>query len=56
MKNVVIRNAVIKYGGGPLALENVYFVGCTFEIQQSRRSSELAAKLLVMPNTTFFAS
>jgi hypothetical protein len=56
MRNIIISNAVIKYGGGPVILENVYFVGCTFEMQQSRRSSELAAKLLEMPNTTFFAS
>ena len=30
MKNVIVRGADIEYNGGPVVLENVYFVNCTF--------------------------
>jgi hypothetical protein len=30
MKNVVLRNAKVIYEGGPVRLENVYFIKCSF--------------------------
>jgi hypothetical protein len=33
LQNVVIRNARIVYRGGPLTLQNVHFVNCTFDVQ-----------------------
>jgi hypothetical protein len=41
MKNVVVRNAVVKYEGGPLKLENTHFGNCTFQFLQTPGSREL---------------
>lgn len=30
VRNAIVRDATITYHGGPLILENVYFVNCTF--------------------------
>ena len=30
LKNVIVRNSSVSYDGGPVRLENVYFVNCTF--------------------------
>jgi len=52
-KNVVIRNSTIMYAGGPVSLENVYFVKCTFLISQTSKGPELAKAILSMgPATT----
>lgn len=36
MKNVIVRNAKVIYEGGPVKLENVYFVNCSFTLTKSR--------------------
>jgi hypothetical protein len=46
MKNVVVRNAVVKYEGGPLKLENTHFGNCTFQFLQTPGSRELGLQLL----------
>lgn len=47
LKNVVIRNAIVIYRGGPLILENVVFVNCNFDFQQTHPAAvDLAAKIL----------
>ncbi len=40
-RNVVFTNVVIEYGGGPIELENVRFVNCTFRMQYTSRASQL---------------
>jgi hypothetical protein len=32
LRNVVIHDVQVRYDGGPLAMENVYFVNCKFVI------------------------
>jgi hypothetical protein len=36
MKNVIIRNAEVSYSGGPVRLENVAFVNCTFRFTKNK--------------------
>jgi hypothetical protein len=57
LKNIVIRNATVRYGGGPVRLENVYFVNCTFEVPARPVGQSFAETVLSHgPATTFTAS
>jgi hypothetical protein len=53
MKNVIVRNAVIHYAGGPVRLDHVYFVNCTFDIVRQPLGQNLALAILGSPDTTF---
>jgi len=46
IRNAIINGARIVYNGGPLILENVYFVNCTFEMPPTPQSQELANAIL----------
>jgi hypothetical protein len=52
-KNIIIIHSHIIYRGGPLALDNVYFLNCTFEIERQPRGQELAGKILAGTVTNF---
>jgi hypothetical protein len=56
MKNVIFQGVKIIYHGGPLRMNNVFFVNCTFELPQDQRGQNLAFALLQSPTTTFSAS
>lgn len=50
LDNVVFENANIIYHGGPVILQNVRFVNCTFSVRRSPQSEKLleaAAKEVV---------
>jgi hypothetical protein len=53
VRNAVIRDAKITYNGGPLILENVYFVNCTFEIRSTSSSQLFANAILEHVPATF---
>ncbi len=54
MKNVVIRNANVQYLGGPVRLQNVFFINCTFEMKAVGNSQNLALAVLEAdPSTNF---
>jgi hypothetical protein len=53
LKNVIIRNTRVAYRGGPIQLENVYFVNCTFDFAPAPQSQGLATAILSSPETTF---
>lgn len=54
MKNVVIRNAIVLYRGGPVRLQNVFFINCKFEMKTDRNSQNLVLAVLAAdPSTTF---
>lgn len=57
MKNIIFfcsPGGDLGYGGGPLVLENVYFVGCKFTgIQLTPRGRELSNRLLASVPTSF---
>ncbi len=42
LKNVIIQDSQVIYDGGPLVLQNVYFVNCTFKIKRQPKSLEFA--------------
>lgn len=42
LKSIIFQDSHIIYNGGPLVLQNVYFVNCTFEIKQEARGIEFA--------------
>jgi hypothetical protein len=46
LKRVIFKDTHIIYKGGPLTMENVYFINCTFEIQQQRQGQEFAQAVL----------
>jgi len=39
LRNVIFDGVGIEYKGGPIRLENVYFVNCTFDVQQTSKDS-----------------
>ncbi len=57
MKNVIIRNADVEYSGGPVVLENVYFVNCTFvSFRLTPKGVDLGKTLLASASATFTVS
>ncbi|HEY6252177.1 MAG TPA: hypothetical protein VI685_19655 [Candidatus Angelobacter sp.] len=54
LKNVIVKNVHVKYyGTGPVILENVYFVNCTFELPPNPKTRELGDAILASAATTF---
>lgn len=51
LKNVMFSNVEINYAGGPLILENVYFVNCTFRMPIMPHSQGLATTFLASNNS-----
>ncbi|MGA7767982.1 MAG: hypothetical protein WCA27_17375 [Candidatus Sulfotelmatobacter sp.] len=47
LKNVIFNHLKIRYAGGPLIMENVYFVNCTFVDLQPTHSGELFANAVL---------
>lgn len=52
-KNVIFRDSRIRYDGGPVEMENVYFVNCTFEFKHAPNSIRLSKTVLASSATTF---
>jgi hypothetical protein len=50
IKNVVFKDAVIVYRGGPLTLSNVTFINCRFIVPNSQRANELLAAVVQQPS------
>jgi hypothetical protein len=46
LKRVVFRNTHILYRGGALAMDNVYFVNCTFDVIQKSQGQNFARAIL----------
>ena len=51
-KKTVFVGAEIGYDGGPVILEEVYFVNCTFRVSRSLRGSKLLMAVINKPPTT----
>ncbi len=56
MKSVIFQDSHIKYGGGPLTMNNVYFVNCTFEMPSGTNQQRLAAAILAPSVVTHFST
>lgn len=55
-KNGTFNNSVVEYDGGPMVLENVKFVNCTFIMKYSVRSDKFDNVLLAQnPITSTFS-
>ena len=52
IKNVIIRDSHVRYKGGSMELQNVYFENCTFDVSQQTRSQEFAKAIFSSPNTS----
>jgi len=46
LKNVVIRDSLVMYGGGRIRLENIAFINCRFAMLQKPAGVELASAIL----------
>lgn len=55
-KKVVFENAHIIYRGGPVTLDDVYFLNCTFEIENHAKGQEMAKKILANAATSFLST
>ncbi len=55
MKNIVIVNSRVAYSGGPVVLQNVTFVNCTFDLTAQPTGVRLADALLTSSATDFTA-
>jgi hypothetical protein len=54
IKNVIFENMTFSYHGGPIKMENVYFVNCKFNFANDKRSKDLLLAVLRSgPATTF---
>jgi hypothetical protein len=54
LKKIAFRNSHIIYRGGPLVLEKIYFLNCTFEVVPQQSGQDLAyAVLSTDPATSF---
>jgi hypothetical protein len=53
MRHVVIRNTTVQYDGGPLQLEDVTFVNCTFKLIDNQTTRAFASAVLVSAPTMF---
>jgi len=52
IRNMVIKGANVHYGGGPVVLENVYFVDCTFTFDAGLRSREILTSFFSSPDVS----
>ena len=56
MKNVIFKDTEITYEGGPVEMQNVHFVNCTFNVSKRPNGLNFANSVLVSaPATTFRA-
>jgi hypothetical protein len=53
MKNVIVRNSRVIYEGGPVRLENVSFVNCTFVLSERQPVRELGDSILQATSVHF---
>jgi hypothetical protein len=56
LRNVIFENVKIEYDGGPLVMENVYFVNCTFALRPTKPSQLFATEVLAKVPSTFSTS
>lgn len=53
LKNVIIRNSIVSYNGGPVSLENVTFVNCIFKLSNAAAPRHFADRLLEATEVSF---
>lgn len=53
VQRMIFINSHISYRGGPVSLDNVYFLNCTFDIDRRPNGQELTKKMLAGPITNF---
>lgn len=53
IKNVIFENVRVAYGGGPIRMENVSFVNCTFDLPQNQHGEEFGLAVLEHPSVGF---
>ena len=54
IKNVIFKDAAIVYRGGPILLESVFFINCTFEISPDAiRTKDFVASVFASGRVTF---
>lgn len=56
LKNIIIKDARVVYHGGPLRLENVYFLNCTFDLQREPSTLNFAKAVLEAGPATNFTT
>ncbi len=55
IRNVIIQNATIEYDGGPVRLENIFFLNCTFRIKEGKDADRLQLSLFADAGISFSA-
>jgi hypothetical protein len=52
-KNVIIQNTKVAFHGGPVSLENAYFIDCQFQMENLPPNRALAEELLAGASVSF---
>jgi len=53
LRNVIFYGVKVDYNGGPIRLEKVYFVNCTFDVQHTSEGQEFPKATLSHVPVTF---
>ncbi len=56
LRNVIFVNVHVVYSGGPVQLQNVSFLNCTFQVAPVTNGRQFAEAVLAGPSTVFSAS
>lgn len=56
MRNVIFKNAMVLYDGGPVAIQNVYLVNCTFKFKPVPAWKRFSEVLFAKSSIDFFKS
>ena len=52
LKKVIFRNVYISYDGGPIHMQDVYFMNCVFQVRQQSNGERFAFAVLSPPPAT----
>jgi hypothetical protein len=53
VRNSIVKDAHIVYNGGPLILENVYFVNCVFDVKHTDTGSQFTQAIITSSPSSF---
>ncbi len=56
MRNVIFKNATVSYDGGPVAIQNVYLVNCTFKFKPVPAWKRFSEVLFAKSSIDFYKS
>jgi hypothetical protein len=53
MKNVIFKDGMVAYEGGPVAIQNIYLVNCTFRFNPTPEWKQFSQDLFARASVDF---